>query len=85
MRSLTASCIVPIALAIALAVIAVSGCARVVSDPSAGQRGLVIYTDDQTGCQYVGRPGQSSQQATPLTPRMEPTGTQVCGNSPLVR
>lgn len=85
MRSLSSPCITPITLAVVLAAVAVSGCDRAVSDPSAGQRGLIIYTDDMTGCQYVGRPGESSQHATPLTPRMEPTGKQVCGNSPLVR
>ena len=36
--------------------------------------GLTVYTDPETGCQYL-RP----EQRDGLTPRLLPDGTQMCG------
>lgn len=37
-----------------------------------GMDGLVIFTDPQTGCQYLNSPGRS------MTPRMGTDGKQIC-------
>lgn len=40
------------------------------TDPPNGTSGLNLYTDNLTGCQYLGHNG--------LTPRMGPDGKQIC-------
>jgi len=40
------------------------------SDPLGGRSGMMVLTDDKTGCQYLYRGG--------LTPRMDAMGKQVC-------
>lgn len=42
------------------------------SDPLDGRSGLTVYTDNLTGCQYLGRTYGS------LVPRMNENGEQVC-------
>lgn len=43
------------------------------TDPLDGERsGMRLYTDAQTGCQYLATPGGS------LTPRLSATGEHVC-------
>jgi hypothetical protein len=78
MRTLKSPATAPIALSILLACAAVVGCAQHDdSDPPGGRSGLLIFTDNLTGCQYVAR---SSLNGAPeaLTPRRHPDGTQVC-------
>lgn len=78
MRFFNSACAVPMAVAIALSVTALIGCAqRDDSDPPDGRSGLLIYTDHLTGCQYVARLGLNGA-AEPLTPRMRADGSQVC-------
>lgn len=44
------------------------------TDPTEGDRsGMRLYTDTQTGCQYLATPGGS------LTPRLSATGEHICG------
>jgi len=40
------------------------------SNPPGGRSGMMVLTDDMTGCQYLYRGG--------LTPRMDAAGKQVC-------
>lgn len=43
------------------------------TDPGDGERsGMRLYTDAQTGCQYLATPGSS------LTPRLSATGEHIC-------
>lgn len=43
------------------------------SSPAGGRSGLVIYTDNLTGCQYLQAGGDRA-----LTPRMGADGKQIC-------
>lgn len=40
------------------------------SDPTGGSSGMMVYTDNLTGCQYLGHDS--------LTPRMGNDGKQIC-------
>ena len=47
---------------------------RDATDPAEGERsGMRLYTDAQTGCQYLAASGGS------LTPRLSATGEHICG------
>lgn len=46
------------------------------SDPPGGSSGLVIYTDNLTGCQYLGI-GISA-----VTPRLDAQGRPICRGTP---
>jgi hypothetical protein len=60
---------------VAIALMAVGGCSsgkRDDTDPSDGISGIELFTDNMTGCQYVGWKYRA------ITPRMDSSGTQVC-------
>ncbi|MYM65455.1 hypothetical protein GTP45_01230 [Pseudoduganella sp. FT55W] len=66
------------ALSVVMAIAALVGCSqRDDSDPPGGRSGLLIYTDNLTGCQYLSRP-RFLLKPEPLAPRMRADGTQVC-------
>jgi hypothetical protein len=68
----------PIAIATVLACSALVGCIeRDDSDPPGGRSGLIIFTDNLTGCQYLAR-SSFNGAPEPLTPRLHADGTQVC-------
>jgi hypothetical protein len=67
-----------------IAAAALVACARDNSDPPGGYSGLIIYTDELTGCQYLARPSLNGAPS-PLTPRQRADGTQVCEQGGLVR
>lgn len=49
--------------------------ARDDTDPPDGRSGMVLLTDNLTGCQYLKAPGYWNAA---LTPRMAADGRQVC-------
>lgn len=67
----------PLLIAVLLATTTLIACGSDDSDPSVGKSGLIIFTDDLTGCQYLARPSHN-RAPEPLTPRMRPDGHQVC-------
>lgn len=78
MRLFKSACTAPMVVAVALAIAALVGCSqRDDSDPPDGRCGLVTYTDNLTGCQYLVRPGYVLVSEK-LTPRMRADGSQVC-------
>lgn len=42
------------------------------TDPAGGRSGMVLYTDDKTGCQYL------SNRFGGMTPRLNRDGEQIC-------
>lgn len=42
------------------------------TDPPGGRSGITLFTDDLTGCQYLGSP------FGPTTPRLGADGKQIC-------
>ena len=51
--------------------LAVPDPARDDSDPPGGRSGMMVLTDNLTGCQYLYR--------SSITPRMDSNGKQICG------
>jgi hypothetical protein len=43
------------------------------TDPASGRRGMALYTDALTGCQYL------ATRFSGLTPRLDGDGKQICG------
>lgn len=85
MRLFNSACAAPMAVAITLAIAALVGCTQKDdSDPPGGRSGLLIYTDNLTGCQYLARPGLNGD-AEPLTPRLRADGSQVCDQNAQAR
>lgn len=60
-------------LLLTLSILSLAACNKVATTRTASYQPLLVYTDTDTGCQYV-----SSASDGGVTPRLNPTGKQIC-------
>lgn len=75
MRLFQSAATAPVAIATLLACAAIVGCAQ--DEEEAQPSGLLVLTDNLTGCQYVARLGTFLTPAS-VVPRQRANGHQVC-------